>query len=189
MFRRCILYISIHTEISRDFCRSNAAAQSFVFARDTSNQTKTDKTRNVDDKHGTWRMRGRKAQAERRFDGKGGASTNKQQQTTTTRARGWRQRLAQVRFSRQGNAREERKEGEREAGRRWRVGGRVPALTRPWSAWRKEKGARADFGPRAEPTAARRRPWRTTSSLPVWWRHGRTWRLAGPRLRWENSSS
>lgn len=48
--------------------------------------------------------------------GKGGASTNKQTTTTTT-ARGWRQRLAQVRFSRQGNAREERKEGERVAGR------------------------------------------------------------------------
>lgn len=77
--------MSIHTEISRDFRRSNTAAQSFVFARDTSKQTKTDKTPNVDDKYGTWRMRGGKPLAERRFDGKGGASTNNQTTTTTTR--------------------------------------------------------------------------------------------------------
>lgn len=51
-----------------------------------------------------------------------------------------------------------------------------------------EEGARDVFRPRAEPSAARQRPWRTTSSLPVWWRHSITWRPAGPRLKSENSS-
>lgn len=164
--------------------------QSFVPARDTSLETLFNPKQTAMPRTAGGERAGASRTGKNVWVGREAPSTNTQTSTTTTTTtavRGWRQRLAQVRFSRQGNPREERKEGERVARRRRNFWNRV-ARAHPSMVRVEEEGARDVFRPRAEPSAARQRPWRTTSSLPVWWRHGTTWRPAGPRLRSKDSS-
>lgn len=140
----------MYLQLSRDLGQSNPAAESSLFARDTCNQNKSRTKRNTSDKRRARSGKMERGGARGTFcGGKTFRLTSKQQQTGG--GRGGR-RLAQVRLSHQGNAREEKQRREGSGKVRERFG--VVLLTRPWSARKKRrKKRRGRVGPRTSRTA------------------------------------